>query len=52
MKYNVKKTKCMCIKPTSKNILVPDIFINGNALKWVNEQKHIGVNLRNGLRDD
>ena len=52
IKYNVKKTKCMCIKPTSKNILVPDVFINGNVLKWVNEQEYLDVNLRNDQRDD
>ena len=52
MKYNVKKTKCMCIKPTSKNISVPNVFINGKALKWVTEQEYLGVNLQNDLRDE
>ena len=33
MKYNVEKTKCKCIKPTSKNVLVPDLFTNSHALK-------------------
>ena len=51
--YNVKKTTCMCIKPkVLKNMRVPNIYLNGKKLLWVEHQKYLGVFLCNDKSDN
>lgn len=41
--YNVKKTKCICVKPKSfKDLYVPCIKIAGNNVNFVNCHKYLG----------
>ena len=41
---NVKKTFCMCIRSKStKNLRIPDVFLNGKSPKWVPDHKYHGV---------
>ena len=46
IKYNVMKTKCMCLKPESRNLLVPNIYLYEKPVKWVKEHKYLGFFLR------
>ena len=53
IKYNVKKTVCMCIKPKERgNVSVPDVTLDGKCLKWIAEHKYLGVIIREDLKDD
>lgn len=53
IRYNVKKTVCMCVKPkTRKHLKVPQVSLNGKNLKWVNEHKYLGVLLQDDYTDD
>jgi hypothetical protein len=50
--YNIKKTKCMCIKPDIlKNLYVPNVFLNAEQLSWTHEHKYLGVFLCNDRSD-
>lgn len=52
IQYNVEKTRCMCIKPKDlKNIYVPEVYLNGNALSWTNKQKYLGVYITDNRYD-
>ena len=51
--FNVKKTKCMCIKPELlKDIHVPKFFLNGSPITQVAEECYLGVNITENCRDD
>ena len=51
--FNPKKTKCICFtsKKLSK-ISIPCLYLNGNILAWVQEQKYLGVMLSDNQKDD
>ena len=52
LRYNVKKTVCMCVKPKlRKHISVPQITLNGKCLKWTEEHSYLGVLLRDDFTD-
>ena len=52
MRYNVKKTVCMCVKPkVRKDISVPQITLNGKCLKWKHEHTYLGVLLQDNSTD-
>ena len=52
--FNKKKTVCMSILPKklSKCINVPNMILEGQILKWVSEQKYLGVFISNNNCDD
>jgi hypothetical protein len=53
LRYNTKKTVCMCVKPKSKKYLrVPQITLNGKSLRWAQEHKYLGVLLKDDFTDD
>lgn len=51
--YNLKKTKCMCIRPKSfKNLYFPNIYLNGATVKVVDNEKYLGAFIVDDLSDD
>ena len=51
--YNVKKSKCMTIKPKLyRNIRVPLLFINGCSLDLVSTYTYLGVVMNDTFYDD
>ena len=51
--YNSKKTICMSFKPKClKNLHVPTIYLNESPLKWVTNQKYLGVYFSDNVTDD
>ena len=36
----------------SVNIRIPDLFLNGNVLKWITEDKYLGVTISDDFKDD
>ena len=51
--FNAKKTKLMCVKPNVlKDLLVPDIFLDGQIIELVSSHKYLGVIISNDLKDD
>ena len=51
--YNVKKTKCMCIKPRRfKDLYIPNITLNGDVLNFVTCHKYLGYNIDVSFTDN
>ena len=51
--FNVKKTKCMCVKPKSlQDMCVPPIVLNGRVVHVTNEHKYLGCILNDSMKDD
>jgi hypothetical protein len=51
--YNVKKTVCMAFIPKRYGKLhIPTVLLGDRALKWVKEQKYLGVILSNDYKDN
>ncbi len=51
--YNIKKTKCMCVKPAArKDVNIPNVFLNSKPLVWVKKKKYLGVWLTENLNDN
>ena len=51
--FNIKKTKCMMICPGSfKNLIFPDLFVNGKLIQKVDEEKYLGYYITNNCSDD
>ena len=52
LKYNVKKSVSMCIKPKwLKNMVLPDLMLDNNVLQRVYSHKYIGMFLQDSLSD-
>ena len=45
-----KKISCMKIK-AHVNIRIPYVFLNGHILKWIPENKYLGVTIANDFKD-
>lgn len=53
IKFNVKKTVCMCIKPKwMKHFNIPSVSLNGASLKYVSNYKYLGNMFANDFNDD
>ena len=53
IKYNVKKTECMCVKPKGcKSLLIPDLFLGGQVLIFTDCKKYLGAFICDNLSDD
>ncbi len=50
--YNTKKTFCMIFKPHRYQLSCPDIYMNGNTLKYVEHTKYLGVVMTSNCKDD
>ena len=51
--YNMKKTKCMCIKPpTMKKLYVPEFFLGHDVITVVNREEYLGYVLTVDMTDD
>ena len=50
--YNVKKTKCMCFKPSKrKSLNLPRIWLNDKSLEYVETFKYLGVYISHSSKD-
>ena len=53
MSFNTKKTECMYIPPTYSNLVtLPDIFLNGCKIHYVQEFKYLGYIINDVFSDD
>ena len=53
MVFNSKKTVCMRIKYKSKcDTKIPNVYLNGQVLKWVSDHKYLGVYINELFKDD
>ena len=54
MIYNAKKTVCMLIskRPNKYNMQIPQMFLDGNLLKWTSEHQYLGVLISSDFSDD
>ena len=51
--FNVKKTKCMCVKSlVMKDIHVPKFFLNGSQITQVKRECYLGVEITDDCMDD
>ena len=51
--FNETKTKCMYFKTKRlSNLYVPQLRLDGNCLKWVDNCKYLGIQIENGCNDD
>jgi len=51
--FNVKKTRCMCVKPKAlKDMCVPNIKLNEANVIFVREHKYLGCMLTDNMNDD
>ena len=51
--YNLKKTKCMCIRPKCmKNLYFPTLYLLGKPVKVVTSEKYLGAFISDDLSDD
>ena len=51
--FNERKTVCMCVKPKCfKQLVPPEILLNGKPLKYVHRQKYLGIIVDEDQRDD
>ena len=53
IKYNIKKTECMCILPHNlKMKRLPDIYLDNSIINYVNQFKYLGHLLNADFTDD
>ncbi len=51
--YNIKTTKCMCIKPKwLKNMYVPSVYLGGRTLEFVDRKVYLGCIICDDLCDN
>ncbi len=51
--FNVKKTKCMCVKTKFlKDIVIPPLRLDGKDVEFTNEHKYLGFNVTDNMTDD
>jgi len=51
--YNLKKTKCMCVRPKGlNNLYFPKMFVYDNEVKVVSKEKYLGVFITDDCNDD
>ena len=51
--FNVRKTKCMCVKPKFlADLCVPAVLINGKKVDFISEQKYLGYYVTDNMTDD
>ena len=51
--FNITKTFTMCVKPSGvKMPVIPTVYLNGKALKLVNEYKYLGIIISDLRKDD
>ena len=50
---NMKKTKCMAMKPKCDKVLyVPTFYLNGEAIKTASKESYLGVDSTDDFKDD
>ncbi len=53
LKYNIKKTECMCVKPKwLKQLKMPDLFLGGRKLNFTSAKKYLGCFICDDLTDN
>ena len=53
LSYNIKKTKCMCIKPRwLDNMCAPNIYLGGRKLEYVDKKLYLGCIICDDLCDN
>ena len=50
--FNRSKSVCMVVKPRGRNVSTPLMFLNGDALEYVDSVKYLGVVLSQDMKDD
>ena len=50
--FNRSKSVCMVVKPRCRNVSTPLMFLNGDALEYVDSVKYLGVLLSQDMKDD
>ena len=50
--FNRSKSVCMVVKPRCLNVSTPLMFLNGDALEYVDSVKYLGVLLSQDMKDD
>ena len=50
--FNRSKSMCMVVKPRGRNVSTPLMFLNGDALEYVDSVKYLGVVLSQDMKDD
>ena len=50
--FNRSKSVCMVVKPRGRNVSTPLMFLNGDALEYVDSVKYLGVLLSHDMKDD
>ena len=50
--FNRSKSMCMVVKPRGRNVSTPLMFLNGNALEYVDSVKYLGVMFSQDMKDD
>ena len=50
--YNRSKSVCMVVKPRGRNVSTPLMFLNSDALEYVDNVKYLGVLLSHDMKDD
>ena len=51
--YNITKSVCMCIQPSNHKIAFnPIVTLSGNALRYVDGHKYLGVYVTTNFKDD
>ena len=50
--FNRSKSVCMVVKPRGRNVSTPLMYLNGDALEYVDSVKYLGVMLSNDMKDD
>ena len=50
--FNRSKSVCMVVKPRCRNVSTPLLFLNGDALEYVDSVKYLGVLLSQDMKDD
>ena len=50
--FNRSKSVCMVVKPRGRNVSTPLMFLNGDALEYVDIVKYLGDLLSQDMKDD
>ena len=50
--FNRSKSVCMVVKPRCRNVSTPLMFLNGDALEYVDSVKYLGILLSQDMKDD
>ena len=53
LKFNLKKTVLMCIKPNwLKNLTIPTLYLNGSPIDVTSDHKYLGMIISDNKKDD